>query len=93
MTYGSGRLSQHLPANSIKSIGCCRIIWCLNLIIRVGDHTSASSAGAGPMELVSMACPSVVRGRIIIMVFKESCITPTSLVNIRITHDSLQDNS
>jgi hypothetical protein len=33
-----------------------------NLIIRVRDHTSASSAGAGPMELVSMACPSVVRG-------------------------------
>jgi hypothetical protein len=37
-----------------------------NLIIRVRDHTSASS-GAGPMELVSMACPSVVRGRIIII--------------------------
>jgi hypothetical protein len=31
-------------------------------------HTSASSAGAGPMELVSMACPSVVRGRIIIII-------------------------
>jgi hypothetical protein len=38
-----------------------------NLIIRVRDHTSASS-GAGPMELVSMACPSVVRGRIIIII-------------------------
>jgi hypothetical protein len=36
----------------------------VNLIIRVRDHTSVSS-GAGPMELVSMACPSVVRGRII----------------------------
>jgi hypothetical protein len=31
----------------------------------VYTHASASS-GAGPMELVSMACPSVVRGRIII---------------------------
>jgi hypothetical protein len=38
-----------------------------NLITRVRDHTSTSS-GAGPMELVSMACPSVVRGRIIIIV-------------------------
>jgi hypothetical protein len=38
-----------------------------NLIIRVRDHTSASS-GAGPMELVSMACPSVVRGRIFIII-------------------------
>jgi hypothetical protein len=41
-----------------------------NLIIRVRDHTSASS-GAGPMELVSMACPSVVRGRIIIIIISQ----------------------
>jgi hypothetical protein len=30
-------------------------------------HQSRAS-GAGPMELVSMACPSVVRGRIIIII-------------------------
>jgi hypothetical protein len=44
-----------------------------NLIIRVRDHTSASS-GAGPMELVSMACPSVVRGRIIVDHGVAACI-------------------
>jgi hypothetical protein len=37
-----------------------------NLIIRVRDQTYASS-GSGPMGLVSMACPSVVRGRIMII--------------------------
>jgi hypothetical protein len=30
-------------------------------------YITFSSSGAGSMELVSMACPSVVRGRIIIM--------------------------